>query len=164
MDAVGEISAYDTARAFFASVRRAVHELEAVERVLSDGPEPRHGQSSGGGAHGTSNPTESAVIREIMAEERAAERRPELEDRIGAGLVAVCAVERGLGSGYADVLDRYYIDCATWAEVAEERGVSRDTVQRMRDIACDWLDSTKPADIARFAANPAAAIDLRHHM
>lgn len=143
MDALGEFSAYPTSRAFFAAVRRAVRELEVVERVIAGEDEPHHGGGhSGGGRSGTSNPTASAAISEITAQERAAERRPELEDRIGAGLAAVSAVRRGLGDTYADVLDRYYIDCATWADIADEMDVSRDTAQRRRDIACDWLDST----------------------
>ena len=148
MDALDEFSAYPTARAFLASVRRAVGELEAVERVLAGEIEPRHGGSVGGHS-GVSNPTESAAISEITAQERVAERRPELEDRIGAGLAAVYAVRRGLGDRYADVLDRYYIDRATWADVAEEMDVSRDTAQRTRDVACDWLDSTARAEMAR---------------
>lgn len=142
MDALGEFSAYPTSRAFFAAVRRAVRELEVVERVIAGEDEPHHGGGhSGGGRSGTSNPTASAAISEITAQERAAERRPELEDRIGAGLAAVSAVRRGLGYTYADVLDRYYIDCATWADIADEMDTSRDTAQRRRDIACDWLDS-----------------------
>ncbi len=156
MDALGEFSAYPTARAFFAAVRRAVGELEVVERVIAGEEEPSHGGGHAvGGRSGTSNPTASAAISEITAQERAAERRPELEDRIGAGLAAVYAVRRGLGDRYADVLDRYYIDRATWADVAEEMDVSRDTAQRTRDVACDWLDSTARAEMARLIEAPA---------
>lgn len=157
LDALDEFSAYPTARAFFASVRRAVGELEVVERVIVGEIEPRYGGNGGGSGHsGVSNPTESTVIREVTAQERAAERRPELEDRIGAGLAAVYAVRRGLGDRYADVLDRYYIDRATWADVAEEMDVSRDTAQRTRDVACDWLDSTARAEMARLIEVPAS--------
>ena len=155
MDALDEFSAYPTARAFFAAVRRAVGELETVERVMAGEIEPRHGGGGGGGHSGVSNPTESTVIREVTAQERVAERRPELEDRIGAGLAAVYAVRRGLGDRYADVLDRYYIDCVTWADVASEMRVSRDTAQRARDVACDWLDSAARVDIARLIEVPA---------
>lgn len=50
-----------------------------------------------------------------------------------------------LGRNYRDVLEVYYIDCAsTWTEVSEELGISRQWVLHMRKVAYMWLSSRVP--------------------
>jgi hypothetical protein len=91
--------------------------------------------------HAVSDPTASRAIRNVdewgeqLAELR--KREAELEHFIGVTLAIIEAVRSGLGSDYADILDKRYIDCLTWAQMDMPKSTGKMKVA----IAFDWIDS-----------------------
>jgi len=142
-----------TAREWLELVRAAAGEIEPLQRELS-GLMAAHDQcvswhtSHGGGGPcvGThSDPTASlAQARMSELDAMVTDVRSKLGERIN--LVGECGellirMERELGRKYRDVLEIYYIDLAdTWSEVACEMGVTYRHVQRLRDVAYEWMD------------------------
>ena len=142
-----------TAREWLELVRAAAGEIEPLQRELS-GLMAAHDQcvswhtSHGGGGPcvGThSDPTASlAQARMSELDAMVADVRAKLDERIN--LVGECGellmrMERELGRRYRDVLEIYYIDLAdTWSEVACEMGITYRHVQRLRDVAYEWMD------------------------
>ena len=139
-----------SSRAFLASVRRSVRELDEWRYVMDEGADAYSvtGENTGGGI---GNPTESRALYLVENDDRvrdyAAEQYRRCIDVIGAGLVVVACVRRGLGDRYADVLDGYYVDALSFSEVADECGISKPLAIQRRDIAADWLDSLSVLDI-----------------
>ena len=142
-----------TAREWLELVRAAAGEIESLQRELS-GLMAAHDQcvswhtSHGGGGPcvGThSDPTASlAQARMSELDAMVADVRAKLDERIN--LVGECGellmrMERELGRKYRDVIEIYYIDLAdTWSEVACEMGITYRHVQRLRDVAYEWMD------------------------
>ena len=142
-----------TAREWLELVRAAAGEIEPLKRELS-GLMAAHDQcvswhtSHGGGGPcvGThSDPTASlAQARMSELDAMVADVKSKLDERIN--LVGECGellmrMERELGRRYRDVLEIYYIDLAdTWSEVACEMGITYRHVQRLRDVAYEWMD------------------------
>jgi hypothetical protein len=142
-----------TAREWLELVRVAAGEIEPLQRELS-GLIAAHDQcvswhtSHGGGGScvGThSDPTASlAQARMSELDAMVADVKSKLDERIN--LVGECGellmrMERELGRKYREVIEIYYIDLAdTWSEVACEMGITYRHVQRLRDVAYEWMD------------------------
>ena len=132
-----------TARDRFVQTRSAVVELNNIKAlIMSDGDDWK---PPGVHVHAVSDPTASRAIRNVdewgeqLAELR--KRESELEHFIGTTLAIIEAVRDGLGSDYADLLDRRYIDGLTWKQITNDYKLSRSTGSYMLNIAFDWIDS-----------------------
>lgn len=128
-----------TARDRFVQTRQAVIELNNIKAlIMSDGDDWK---PPGVHVHAVSDPTASRAIRNVdewgeqLAELR--KREAELEHFIGVSLAIIEAVRSGLGSDYADILDKRYIDCLTWKQM----DVAKSTGKMKVAIAFDWIDS-----------------------
>ena len=128
-----------TARDRFVQTRQAVIELNNIKAlIMSDGDDWK---PPGVKVHAVSDPTASRAIRNVdewgeqLAELR--KREAELEHFIGTTLAIIEAVRSGLGSDYADILDKRYIDCLTWAQMDMPKSTGKMKVA----IAFDWIDS-----------------------
>lgn len=125
--------------AYAARSKERLQELEAAE-----GPRAQTYEPVGHG--GTSDPT-AATDRRIDYE---AERgRSEGEwyrafDRAGELLYGPGGVADGLGTGYAEVVDLYYVDALTWREVSERTRYSVRWCHEMATRAFEWLDLMRP--------------------
>ena len=132
-----------TARDRFVQTRQAVIELNNIKAlIMSDGDDWK---PPGVKVHAVSDPTASRAIRNVdewgeqLAELR--KREAELEHFIGTTLAIIEAVRSGLGSDYADLLDRRYIDGLTWKQITNDYKLSRSTGSYMLNIVFDWIDS-----------------------
>lgn len=128
-------------RAFLESVAHAVTRmavLRAEIAEIADGGDPR----SGPRVHrpGLSDPTASSALRRMDAVEDKAKQLADCEGLIGEGLVLCANVRAGLKDIYGEVLERFYVDCQSWEEVAEDLLVSARTCIRYRDAALEWCD------------------------
>lgn len=128
-----------TARDRFVQTRQAVIELNNIKAlIMSDGDDWK---PPGVKVHAVSDPTASRAIRNVdewgeqLAELR--KREAELEHFIGTTLAIIEAVRSGLGSDYADILDKRYIDCLTWQQMDMPKSTGKLKVA----IAFDWVDS-----------------------
>lgn len=128
-----------SARERFVQTRKAVIELDNIKAlIMTDGDDWK---PPGVHVHGVSDPTASRAIRNVdewgeqLAELR--KRESELEHFIGTTLAIIEAVRSGLGSDYADILDKRYIDCLTWAQMDMPKSTGKMKVA----IAFDWIDS-----------------------
>ena len=134
-----------SARAFFAQVRRAVKDMEEWRYIADEGADAFAVTGTGGASSAVSDPTANRAIwladHDEAIRANAVEHILHCESLIGAGLAIIAVVRRELGDKYAAVLDGYYIDCWSWASVADECGISKSTAFERRDIALDWLDS-----------------------
>ena len=126
-------------------VERCRRELSALEYAM-DEVTPWQPRAHGGGARGaSSDPTASLAQARIEGLSKEVEsKRAELVglvEVVGAGLAVIDRVRHAVSVRAADVLELYYVDCAaTWSVVADELGVSRETVRQDRDKALDWID------------------------
>lgn len=142
-----------SARAFLAHVRIAVRELDQWRYIMDEGAAALSVSTDGPRGGGISNPTESLAL--FLAEQDAAIRDNAREqysyciEIIGAGLIAVETVRRGLGDKYGDIIEGYYIDAFPFSTCAELCQCSKSTAIERRDIACDYLDSIPILDIFR---------------
>ena len=128
-----------SARDRFVQTRSAVVELNNIKAlIMSDGDDWK---PPGVKVHAVSDPTASRAIRNVdewgeqLAELR--KREAELEYFIGVTLAIIEAVRSGLGSDYADILDKRYIDCLTWQQMDMPKSTGKLKVA----IAFDWVDS-----------------------
>ena len=128
-----------SARDRFVQTRSAVVELNNIKAlIMSDGDDWK---PPGVKVHAVSDPTASRAIRNVdewgeqLAELR--KRESELEHFIGTTLAIIEAVRSGLGSDYADILDKRYIDCLTWQQMDMPKSTGKMKVA----IAFDWIDS-----------------------
>ena len=128
-----------SARDRFVQTRSAVVELNNIKAlIMSDGDDWK---PPGVHVHAVSDPTASRAIRNVdewgeqLAELR--KREAELEHFIGTTLAIIEAVRSGLGSDYADILDKRYIDCLTWQQMDMPKSTGKLKVA----IAFDWVDS-----------------------
>ena len=128
-----------SARDRFVQTRQAVIELNNIKAlIMSDGDDWK---PPGVKVHAVSDPTASRAIRNVdewgeqLAELR--KREAELEHFIGTTLQIIEAVRSGLGSDYADILDKRYIDCLTWQQMDMPKSTGKMKVA----IAFDWVDS-----------------------
>ena len=128
-----------SARERFVETRKAVIELNNIKAlIMSDGDDWK---PPGVKVHAVSDPTASRAIRNVdewgeqLAELR--KREAELEHFIGTTLAIIEAVRSGLGSDYADILDKRYIDCLTWQQIDMPKSTGKLKVA----IAFDWVDS-----------------------
>jgi hypothetical protein len=128
-----------TARERFVQTRQYVIELNNIKAlIMSDGDDWK---PPGVKVHAVSDPTASRAIRNVdewgeqLAELR--KREAELEYFIGTTREIIEAVRSGLGSDYADILDKRYIDCLTWQQMDMPKSTGKLKVA----IAFDWVDS-----------------------
>ena len=128
-----------TARDRFVQTRQYIIELNNIKAlIMSDGDDWK---PPGVKVHAVSDPTASRAIRNVdewgeqLAELR--KREAELEHFIGTTLAIIEAVRSGLGSDYADILDKRYIDCLTWQQMDMPKSTGKMKVA----IAFDWIDS-----------------------
>ena len=128
-----------SARDRFVQTRSAVVELNNIKAlIMSDGDDWK---PPGVKVNAVSDPTASRAIRNVdewgeqLAELR--KRESELEHFIGTTLQIIEAVRSGLGSDYADILDKRYIDCLTWQQMDMPKSTGKLKVA----IAFDWVDS-----------------------
>lgn len=136
-----------SARDRFVQTRSAVVELNNIKAlIMSDGDDWK---PPGVKVHAVSDPTASRAIRNVdewgeqLAELR--KREAELEHFIGTTLAIIEAVRSGLGSDYADILDKRYIDCLTWVQMDMPKSTGKMKVA----IAFDWIDSVGVSRLLR---------------
>ena len=127
----------------FEQTREAVTELATIQALIWAGGDDWKPETPG--KPQTSDPTANKAIYNVdMWAGRLDDLRKREEyliEYIGQTLEIIEAVRDGLGIEYAQVLDGYYIDGATWRQVSKEYGLSVSSCKRKRDIACDWVDS-----------------------
>ena len=143
MEAWQRLRAAGSARVFFAAVRRAVTEEDEWRTIASYGADAF--APSGSGSAWVSDPT--GLRAAYLADNDDAIRGHALamvgECRavVKAGEHIVAVVRSGLGGPYADALAMHYVDCLSFAQVAEMCGCSKSAAMLRRDVACDWVDS-----------------------
>lgn len=134
-----------SARAFLASVRRSVRELDEWRYVMDEGADAYSVTSDSIGGGWVSDPTAARAIyladNDGRVRARARKHVADCETVIGAGLELIAHVRDGLGEIYADALDAHYIDGMTLRIIAEDSGVTKSAIQQRIDVACDWADS-----------------------
>lgn len=132
------------ARAFFSSAAKAVKDMERWRVIADEGVDALALPSSGHGS-GVSDPTANRAIwladHDDAARREAMEKLEECERLIGAALIVISTVRKGLGSAYGDALDRHYIDGHTLGSIAEDLGVTKSAVHQRIGVALDWCDS-----------------------
>lgn len=134
------------ARAWLEDVRAASVALGAMEAELAGiyGPGAPDASGVASGSVGDGGMLSRCV--------RAGELRAgvaEAERVVGRALRVIEGVRRGIGERYADVLDMRYVDAMPWDEVAQRMGCSERTARRVRDVACDYVDSVGMAGAMR---------------
>ena len=137
---------------YFIHIRQCSARIADVARTLSaleqcEGDMSTWRTRGSGGGHGvgtTSDPTASMACDRMGLPDHIADTRREYEalaDEIAACGELLETVGREVSKDAADALELWAIDRAgTWSEVAEEMGVSRRTVARLRDQAFAWLN------------------------
>ena len=143
------------AREWLELVRECAARIEPLHRELSALEDARRDclpwqckgsamYASMGGTH--SDPTASEAQARIDGlDEQIGRVRAEYDECVG--VVGEClrmleAMRQELGERYAEVLELYYVDRAdTWSEVAWEMGITYRHVQRLRDVAYEWIDA-----------------------
>ena len=134
------------ARAWLDGVRAASIALESMEAEMAGLYEP--GSPDGVGVESGSTGDGGMFSRMLRACEL--RRRCETAEAIvGRALRLIAGVRAGMGERYADVLDMRYIDAMPWDEVAQRMGCSERTARRIRDVACDYVDSVGLAGAMR---------------
>ena len=126
-----------------ADVARTLSALEQCEGDMSTWR--TRGSGGGHGVGTTSDPTACmAEARLGDLPERIASARREYEtlaDEIAGCADVLETVGREVSADSADALELWALDLAgTWSEVADEMGVSRREVCRLRDQAFAWLN------------------------
>ncbi len=136
------------AREFFGEVRRAHGRIEELTRQIEWGFPPS--RSGGPAAPGYKADPIGARVAVLMDREADAERELEqLEDLVGEALGVCAGVRAYLGDRYGEALERYYVDVATWGDVAEAMGVTERWCRHLRDVALDYVDSVGTARASR---------------
>lgn len=134
------------ARSWLDGVRAASIAIGSIEAELAGLYEP--GTPDGGGVESGSIGDGGMFSRMLRACEL--RRRCETAEAIvGLALRVIEGVRLGMGERYAEVLDMRYVDAMPWDEVAERCGCSERTARRVRDVACDYIDSVGLAGAAR---------------
>lgn len=148
------------AREWWEAVRRSARAIEPTLReldALADADEECLSwySAGGGGAavrSGVSDPTADMALRRsadldrLIAETQA--RLDEMEEQVGDALRLLRSVEDAVSARASLALELYYVDLAdTWSDVADDIGVSRETLRADRDAALDWCD--EHADLLR---------------
>lgn len=129
------------ARAFLDSVAHAVSRMAVLRAEMEEiqaGGDPRHGPR----VHrpGVSDPTAASALRRMDALADKAKQVADCEDLVGECLVLIANVRAHLGDMYAEVIDRFYMDGETWADIAGDLMVDERTARRYRDKVCEWGD------------------------
>lgn len=142
------------ARMFFAQVRRAVRDMDEWRLIAEEGAEVLSTGGSGSAPSDVSDPTANRAIwladndDAIRADARRQLRR--CEDMVGAGLVVIAYIRRGLGAKYADALECHYIDGLSLRVIAEDGGITKSAAQQRIAVACDWCDSQPLTGMVKF--------------
>ena len=139
-DVMAELHGYSESRPFFEDVARKVRRLSFLHEVMIYGLDAVQPGQGGGKASGVPDPTAGRALAESSVVEAARAEACAIEDAIGAALALIEGVRRGLGEAYADVLERHYVDGASFSDVADEMGITKMTAINRRDVACDWVD------------------------
>ena len=134
-------------RSMFVRTAHLMAELHRVESVITagvDGIEPRRYDTRHCKGE-TGDPTMSAALFKaevaVRIYDNAVTRHKELTDWIGDVLHLLDGIGAALGSGYAECLERHYIDGHDWHEIAEDMGCTPRHARRMAGTACDWVDT-----------------------
>jgi hypothetical protein len=143
------------AREWLEHVRECASVIESLHRELSALEDARRDclpwqckgstlYASMGGTHSDPTASEAQARIDGLDEQigRVRVRYDECVRVVGECGEVLDAMRRELGERYAVVLELYYIDCAdTWSEVSWEMGITYRHVQRLRDVAYEWIDA-----------------------
>ena len=140
------------ARERFERTRKAVKRLAEVQALIMYDCDDWH--PPGVKAHNeTSDPTAKRAIYNVdeLAEKLTALRAEEREliQLIGESGTIIEAVKSGFIDKYGYVLEWRYIDCETWASIADAYDVTERTVQNWAQWACEWIDSVGVSRLLR---------------
>ena len=131
-----------SASEYFDGVRRAAIEVERCHRLIDElrsGTIPRTIAEGPHGKGDYSDPTADAFAAMVSMMDAAVKRRDACLCLIGESLAMIESL-RKVFTRNADVLELYYIELRTWAEIAEDMHVADITVRRWRDELFEWLD------------------------
>lgn len=135
------------ARAFFGRTAQVVRDMHRAEGIVIAGVDsiaPRRADMRRCKGE-TGDPTMSAALFKAEVATRiyadACARYTESVAWIGDALHLLNGVRLALGTGYAACLELRYIDGLEWREVAKETGCTPRHARRMRDTACEWVDT-----------------------
>ena len=147
------------ARDWLESVRHAAARIEPLIREIAamqeayDSMLPWATTGRGSGGHGThSDPTAAqAMARSESYDVLIADKRAKLDalyDIVGDCGRVLMRLGDALGDECSLALELYYVDVAyTWSDVADEMGVTRRQLSRIRDKSYEWIEENCDAHL-----------------
>lgn len=135
-----------TGREWWDSVREAASEIGRAEARLAALREPRGAGAPGAGG-GVGDPTGRTAAALADCEAQLARVVRELEGTVGDGLAACARVGAMMGQLAASVMEGRYVDCLTWAQVAEREHISPRSAYRIRDRALELTEAVGVAHL-----------------
>lgn len=127
----------------FAEVRRCSAKIEDCRRVISEIEYDIALPTSTDGRHGVGVATDPVFAALSLRDRILENARSEMDAAlsvVGDALVLIDDMRR-IFCRKADVLELYYVDRKTWADVADEMGVAERTARAWRDELCDFMES-----------------------
>lgn len=135
------------AREVFGAARAAAARIEELRFLCEmDGP-PSGGDGGPGPKNAVGDPTGSAAqwrIEDLVDLEREMDA---CQDAVAEAMVLIDGVLVAWGRKSAEVLELYYIDGMSWADVADEVDRSKTWVRSHAQVLCEWIDSMPPKNV-----------------
>ena len=123
------------------NVRQAAKDIESARNRLNAVREPLKASGGTGAKNSTSDPTARVSIAEISAQAFLEGLLDELESVILDGYAACNTIGGALGQDAALVMQLYFVEGYTWAEVAKRAHVSMRQAFKLRERSLEFTDA-----------------------
>lgn len=123
------------------SVRQAAKDIESARNRLNAVREPLKASSGAGAKNSTSDPTARVSIAEMTAQAFLGGLLDELEGVILDGYSACNTIGEALGQDAALVMQLYFVEGYTWAEVAKRAHVSMRQAFKLRERSLEFTNT-----------------------
>ena len=123
------------------SVRQAAKDIESARNRLNAVREPLKASGGTGAKNSTSDPTARVSIAEMTAQAFLEGLLDELESVILDGYLACNTIGEALGQDAALVMQLYFVEGYTWAEVAKRAHVSMRQAFKLRECSLEFTDA-----------------------
>ena len=130
-----------TGEEWWESVRQAAKDIESARNRLNAVREPLKACSGAGAKNSTSDPTARVSIAEMTAQAFLEGLLDELESVILNGYAACDTIGEVLGQDAALVMQLYFVEGYTWAEVAKRAHVSMRQAFKLRERSLEFTNT-----------------------
>ena len=131
------------AREYFNNIRKTAQRAQDLAGIIEYG----RIHSSTGGAHGSAISDKTAIeAARVMAAEQLLEQ---CQGDINKAMLII----RGIGKAFPSdwcILDRYYLGCLSWSQVAREVGMPKSTTHAKALIMISYADSQGMARLREY--------------